>query len=206
MPSRPQLQIAIGLAALTWAVLLIINGVAVKLAWLRPYGLVVGLVTVAFVAFDKWLWRLGPIKRVAKRQVVHGTWKGRLTSTWKRPEGNLEPIPVYLVVRQTYSTVVLTFLTAESKSVSLVSALDVSAPGSCVLLSTYVNTPRLLLQDRSRIHRGAMILEVHGAPPRSLEGFYWTDRDTKGEIILDAYSRELYSDFKSAEAGQYFAS
>ena len=46
------------------------------------------------------------------------------------------------------------------------------------------NQPRISVQDQSRTHLGALVLDVIGDPssPSELKGHYWTDRGTSGEI------------------------
>jgi hypothetical protein len=94
-------------------------------------------------------------------------------------------------------------MTAQSKSRSINASFGDPARGQCILSAIYMNTPGLLLQDQSRIHRGGMILEVSGRPVRLLEGFYFTDRDTKGELQFDEYSPKIYEDVDNARQGQY---
>jgi hypothetical protein len=42
----------------------------------------------------------------------------------------------------------------------------------------------LSVRNRSAMHYGALQLSVAGSPPERIEGQYWTDRDTKGELSL----------------------
>jgi hypothetical protein len=161
----------------------------------------VGAVLVTFTLYDRILWRKRPFNlSLTERPVIRATWRGILRSTYVDPGTGqaIDPIDVFLVVHQTYSSLSLMLITRESKSTSIVAALEQPAQGQSVISSTYVNVPKLLIQDRSRIHRGSMILEVSGSPPRALEGFYWTDRDTKGEVEFWAKSSKLHSSFQDA--------
>src|SRR5437660_1094495 len=122
MPTRAQFQIAIGIAVVVWATILLVEGVALKPSYLKPYSLAVGAVVLCFLSFDRWLWRFRPVARLTHRPVLRGTWKGRLVSTWVDPTTGrvVDPIDVFLVVRQTYSTISMRLVTPESTSVSLV--------------------------------------------------------------------------------------
>ena len=54
-----------------------------------------------------------------KRPVIDGTWKVQLRSNWKDPiaaGATVAPIEGYMVVRQTFSTLSMRLLTAESHS------------------------------------------------------------------------------------------
>lgn len=140
------------------------------------------------------------VARLIHRPVLRGTWKGELESTWIDPSNGsrLEPVDVFLAVRQTYSSVSLRMMTTESSSRSLVASMDAPRDDVPRVSSTYQNVPRLLIQNRSRIHHGALMLDVEGVPPNRLTGFYWTDRDTKGEVVLRARLPKVYTSFDEA--------
>lgn len=201
MLSRIQVQVILGLAVIAWAVMLFVEGVPLKAKYLGPYSVVVTVVVVGLILFDRWLWRIPPAPRLLRHPVLSGTWRGTLRSNWVNPETNatLDPIVVYFAIRQTYSTISLRMMTRESSSVSLVAALEGRGDGVPRVTSTYENQPGVLIQDRSRIHHGALLLEVHGMPADRLDGWYWTDRDTKGEVVLELRNRKVFSSFEEAE-------
>ena len=202
MTSRFQAQVIIGIAVLVWALMLLTEGVTLKASYLQPYSLAVGVVILLLFAFDHWLWRIPLLARVLHCPLLRGTWRGQLRSTWKdsTTSQGIEPIDVFLVVRQTYSTISQRLMTKESSSRSLVASLEVSRDEVPTLSSMYQNVPDLLKQGRSRIHHGALMLEVQGNPANRLKGYYWTDRDTKGEVSLDARSKKVYTSFDEAAA------
>ena len=187
--------------------MLFAQGVDLTPQLLQPFSIVVGAVVLVMTAYEQWVWRLSWLRWLPGRPPrLHGTWAGTLTSTYIPPGGTtpVPPIQVFLGVSQSASALSMSLLTAESRSRSLTSALDESSPGSWVASSTYINTPRLLIQDRSRIHHGSMVLDLHGSPPHSLNGAYWTDRDTKGQIALSSWSSRKHTDFASAQADPAF--
>lgn len=199
MPSRAAIQAIIAVAAVVWLVGLAVQGVDVEWSWMRWYSVAVAFVALLSVSFDRWLWRLPPVKWVVRRPDVAGTWKGWLRSEWVDAAGNRPaPIEVYLVLRQTFADVRVTVLTPESKSDSLTAKLD---PDDLTptLTYTYRNTPRLTHQARSRIHHGTVCLQVHGKPPECLEGSYWTDRTSQGEMEFRKRSRQRCSEFGQAQ-------
>ena len=197
-------KIVVYLSAALWLAVLALRGVDVDLRWLTALGGVSGAVVIALLAFDQWLWRQPVFRRLAKRRILRGTWRGKLQSTYVDPQTGapIPPIDVYLVVHQTYSSVSASLLTPESRS-RRPASYDDPARGQCLLSGIYMNTPELLRQDRSRIHRGGMILEVAGRPASRLKGFYFTDRDTKGELVFDEYATALFEDFEHARRGDY---
>jgi SMODS-associating 2TM, beta-strand rich effector domain len=131
-------------------------------------------VALCFEVWDRLLWRLPRLPQLTGRPVLRGTWKGLLESTWVDPKTGkqIEPRDAFLVIRQTFWTLSTRLLTSESSSVSLVSSLDTDRDKVTTVQWTYRNTPQLLLQKRSPIHHGAVILEVHGFPPTRLSGYY----------------------------------
>ena len=202
MPSRTQVQVVLVLAVLVWAGLLFVEGVTLKPSYLKPFSITVSVVILVLLAFERWIWCIPPIARALHRPVLRGTWKGQLSSNWTDPETQQElaPIEVFLLVRQTYSTVTLRLMTKESTSRSLVGSLDSPRDDVARLSSTYLNIPGLMIQDRSRIHHGALMLEVHGNPANRLVGSYWTDRDTKGEVALETRSPKVFTSFTEASS------
>jgi hypothetical protein len=202
MPTRTQVQVVLVIAVIVWAGLLFVEGVTLKPSYLKPFSLTVAVVILILLAFERWLWRIPPVAKALHRPVLRGTWKGQLKSNWIDPRTGqeIEPIDIFLLVRQTYSTVSLRLMTQESTSRSLVASLESHRDEIATLTSTYQNIPGLLIQDRSRIHHGALMLEVHGSSIKNLSGFYWTDRDTKGEVSLESRSKNVYTNFEAASA------
>jgi hypothetical protein len=178
---------------------------SLKASYLRPYSFAVAVVILLLFAFEQRLWRIRPLARLLHCPVLRGTWKGQLQSNWIDPatDHGIPPIDLYVVVRQTYSTISLRLMTRESTSRSLVASL--AAPHDDVprLASTYQNIPGLLIQDRSRIHHGALMLEVYGNPANRLSGSFWTDRDTKGQVSLNSRSQKLYTSFEEASTATW---
>lgn len=205
MQSRSQFQTGVAIVIIIWVGLLFISGVTLRPSYLKYLSLAVSLGYFLLVAFDRWLWRIPFVARMFHRPVLYGTWKGQLQSSWTDPSGKegIPPIAVFLAVRQTNSSISMRMMTKESASRSLVASLE--APrGDVVRAScTYQSDPRLLIQGRSRIHYGALMLEVEGNPATRLTGSYWTDRDTKGEVSLDARVSKSYTSFDEALAAEW---
>jgi hypothetical protein len=136
---------------------------------------------------------------------LRGTWKGQLVSTWVDPVTNQGrgEIEAYLVIRQTYFTIDVRLLTAESGSVTLSANIVDDGQGVHTLAVLYRNTPRALLRHRSPIGHGGMLLYVRGTPAYRLDGEYWTDRNTKGELTFTARTHEQLHDFEHAKGAAY---
>lgn len=157
---------------------------------------------VALVAFDQWVWRL-PIGRWMGWQLpdIKGTWQGTLMPT-DLPNGlplPAQPIPIYLVVRQTAFSLKLTMYTNESKS-RTVSAEFAVVGEELQLVYSYHNTPELQHQHRSPIHIGTAVLDMASVRPQQLEGYYFTQRLSRGQMKLGAFNPHLAQHLDDARA------
>lgn len=179
-----RIRAVIFVAAGIWAAMLLLQGVDVGTALFKPLSSVIGITILVLGFYDRRLWRWRWLRRLQKQPILHGTWKGTLQTTWSDPdtEETPGPIDVYMVVRQTASTVAFDMHTAESSSSTTAGSLDAAESGAWVLSGSYLNRPQVLIQHRSRVHRGSAVLEVHVGPSTLIEGVYWTDRDTKGSL------------------------
>jgi hypothetical protein len=192
--NRASLTILVLLGAAIWALALSGHGWVLPLSFFTPLSAVVSAMSVVILLWDVWLWRLGLLHPwPVSRPVLRGTWRGELTAA----KG--EARTIFLVLDQAFSRIETRTFTAESRSASIAARLD-KVDGEFLLAAIYRNEPHLLLQDRSRIHHGAVCLRVHGPNPTELSGWYWTERDTKGQLRFERISRQLASDFASATA------
>jgi len=67
------------------------------------------------------------------------------------------------------------------------------------VFAVYRNESKLEVRDRSPIHYGALALTVQGTPAQSLVGFYWTDRNTRGDIELNGRVEGYYDSYAEAK-------
>lgn len=115
---------------------------------------------------------------------LSGKWKGHLKSNWKNK--SLEPIQIEVDIKQTFFNIQIKIKTGESKSHSIGASFDIDKErGMQRLIYSYLNTPKSNVRDRSEIHYGTTLLEFDGFKVDEMEGEYWTDRETTGEIILN---------------------
>jgi hypothetical protein len=201
-----QIKVLIGLVVAIWAVTLLIQGHPVSLDYIKAFSYAVTGVSFALLFWERWLWSWRLSRPwLTTRPDLRGTWKGHLVSNWVDPstQHGRGQIEAYLVIRQKYSTIDVRLLTAESGSVSL--SANIVADGEQVhtVAVVYRNTPRALLRGRSPIGHGGMLLHIRGTPIHQLDGEYWTDRETKGELSFAARSSEVSHDFSQAQAKTY---
>jgi hypothetical protein len=155
MPPRNCLPAIVLVASLIWAALLYREGVPVSSDWIRLFGSVTAGVGFFYSVFDIWAWRLWGINRVVPMPDLNGTWRVTLRSEWKDPETGETPGPItaYMVVRQTYSTLSMRLMTAESESYLLAGSVTRSTDSLCVVAGLYQNTPQQSLRHRARYRR-----------------------------------------------------
>lgn len=131
---------------------------------------------------------------------LQGTWWGELDSNYVDPASGtrLGPIAVAVVVRQSWTDLFVCLHSKESSSITIAAGRVTEADGRVCLVGVYRNEPKLPRQDTSRMHHGGLKLSViDGERPR-MQGTYWTDRGTAGEIELAFLSRRRAHDFREA--------
>lgn len=151
------------------------------------------------VIFTKWVWRWPLLQGwLIKVPDIQGTWRGTLKSDWVDPSTGkkLPPIPMILVIKQTFSNIKCTLMTKESVSHSMTADINYMSGGQDLYLTyNYTNRSKATIRERSPIHDGAVILKIIKNPGFCLEGEYWTSRNTKGEMSLNFESKTLLEKF-----------
>ncbi len=205
MASRIHVTTLVLVAAAIWALLLVFQGVAVTPEFFTPLGVVVGVLVLLLTAFETFLWRLPWLHPwFVSVPNIRGTWRGSLVSistdstTGQRPPA----IETYVSIHQTFSSIQIRLMTNESSSSLLSGSIAGTPDGNYEISGVYRNTPRIGVRDRSPVHHGAILLGVIGSPPSALNGEYWTNRGTKGELRLESRIAKLSHDFD--EARQHF--
>jgi hypothetical protein len=205
MPARTVLQVVAGLAVGALVIFTAARGHPPQTAaeWLSPIGPAVAVAGAGLWLFDRYAWRWPGIRKLVGRPVLHGTWHGELASDWVdlQTAQRIPPDPdVFLVVRQRFWQVSVRLLTKESASVSQLANFKTDADGVHHLIYVYANTPRPEVRYRSELHYGAVVL---GAPQRrsdGLEGHYFTDRKTRGEMRLRRHYKQLVETHAAGQA------
>ena len=116
---------------------------------------------------------------------IAGTWKGHAVSNFD----DSKPIPVTVTIKQTFTSVNVSFRTDGQTSVSnsiTASLVSDEEAGRCRLIYTYANEPNPM-QNVLDMHFGTAILEIEECPAHRMRGTYMTARhpQTKGTIELE---------------------
>lgn len=206
MITEIQLSTLIFITASIWAALLATKGTPLSTGLFEPFSNVIGVLVLILAIFDKWIWHWKIFHPwLVSTPYIEGTWKGKIKSTWIDPKTSKtsRSLDAYLVVRQKYSKIHATLITKESKSELLAGEMIKNSDETWQFIGAYRNTSRLPLRTKSPIHHGGMILHVKGHTPIGLEGQYWTDRNTQGEILFTDFSKKKFFDYKSAAAADF---
>lgn len=197
-----------------WVQLLLFVGIWVIILWITKTDLqiniealkklpnVVTVYVILYFVFSKWLWRL-PIFQgwLVTFPDLQGTWRGTLQTTWINPKTKkgLPPIPLVLVIKQSFDSISCVMHTEESSSFSIAALITEDESSGIRRLSyNYTNKPEVTIRDRSAMHDGAANLTIINKPKRALEGEYWTNRKTTGTIKVRFENRKLVEKFSNS--------
>ncbi len=199
--TRVQITALVALVAVTWGAWLLFAGTAVGVEHLKPFSLAVSVLVGAVAVFNLYLWRW-PVFRtlLSDRPILVGAWQVEIESSFvDEATGQQKMVEAYYLIRQTYLHLSIRVITKETISKTQCAQLVKSEDGEWMLQGTFLDTPAVLLRDRSAIHYGAFWLLLTGNPVSSFRGQYWTDRDTKGTVRSIAHvPSATFGDFATA--------
>lgn len=156
------------------------------------------LAVVALVAWDKWLWKWPIVLKVHGRPNISGSWKGEIypARAEELPPGSpSSPIGCLVQISQSFWSLHVSLRTKESKSASWSESLVRVANSDSYKLSYFFsNQPGMKVRHRSLQHDGAAVFAWEGASPPQIEGIYFNDRRSTGDIKLVRVDRELDPD------------
>lgn len=155
--------------------------------------------------FQTWLWRTWIGRKAFGWPIpnLNGTWRGTLTPGAAPAGVPLSgPLLVYLVIHQTAFGFRATLHTKESRS-HTVAAEFTRLNDDVELVYSYYNTPHQNIQERSPVHYGTTVLRMASEKSDCLNGLYYTQRLTRGELSFDGRTDKQAHDFVEAEALTY---
>lgn len=190
--TRVHIILVLLLATIVWAAVLLMQGTQISIEHAAPFSIVVGFLGFVALAVEHVLWRQRWLHGwLFYRPDLRGTWLVELQSNYEDPTtGNrISPIICYMGIAQTFSKLQLHLMTQESES-WLIAHSVMKSPNEdgYRVCGVYSNKPSVHLRAfRSEIHMGAIVLDTHGPQklrPEALAGEYFTDRLTKGSLLL----------------------
>ena len=113
---------------------------------------------------------------------INGEWKGKLVFIKDEVE---KEISATVSIYQTLFYIQIKLKTEESTSNSICASFNIDKDrGLKQLFYSYLNIPKTTIRYRSKIHYGAVRLEIND-DATVLEGEYWTSRGSVGKITLE---------------------
>lgn len=139
--------------------------------------------SILITIFNKWLWKCSIFKGwLVDIPNIGGNWRGKLFYSF---EGNKFDKEVNITIKQTYLETSVRIQTNESWSDSVSCDFVFDASGNnCQLIYNYYNEPLLSVRDRSQIHYGTAKFVISDNC-LLMSGYYWTDRQSQGELVLN---------------------
>ncbi len=186
MQLRTQVGLIIGLAVIVWAASLLLLGEALSWRMLAPFGITVTAVTSTSLLFVKYGWRWKIFSGwLVERPDLAGTWRCRLTSSFRGSDGAAVEKIVYVVIRQTLTSLSFRLYTDSARSASIAENIARDGTDLFTLVIAYQNVPNIDHRGRdSEIHYGSALFAHIDYDCSRIEGHYWTDRNTKGSLVL----------------------
>ena len=194
---KSSLFLLVGISAVAWFSLAYFTGQ--DLSKVKDFfGLVPKVVSIDLLivaVFLKWGWKLKFFRGwLVPFPNLNGSWLGFIYSDWKNPDTGEKPppIPVMLTINQSFFHLSCMMCTSEMESSSYSEGFLIDPERQIKSVAySYISKPRLSLSDRSNPHDGTAVFKIVEKPLLKLVGRYWTERLTKGEIILEYHSKEL---------------
>jgi len=194
---KSSLYLLIGISAVVWFSLAYLGGL--DLSKVQDFfGLIPKVATIDLLivaAFIKWGWKFNIFRGwLVPFPNLNGSWTGFIYSDWKNPETGEKPppIPVMLTVNQSFFHISCMMFTSEMESASYSEGFLIDPERQIKNVAySYTSKPRLSLNERSIPHDGTAVFKIIEKPRQKLVGRYWTERLTKGEIVLQYHSKGL---------------
>jgi hypothetical protein len=162
-----------------------IAAVGLTVPWWVDAPSVMGLYGILYGVFDRWGWRLRILRKMRLINVpdLNGRWSGPGRSSFDDHGTDYE---VTMDIIQTWTRLLVTLRTPESRSESLSATILTENPWTIPLSYEYLNHPRPNAKTTMNSHRGAAKLELQERPhDRVLDGDYCSGR---GRVNFGALS------------------
>ncbi|HEI6817716.1 TPA: hypothetical protein SJ432_002591 [Yersinia enterocolitica] len=194
---KNSLYLLVAFSAVAWFSLAYVN--ELDLSKIKDFlGLVPKVVSIDLLmvaVFAKWGWKLKIFRGwLVPFPNLSGSWVGFIYSDWKNPQTGEKPppIPVMLTVNQSFFHISCMMRTSEMESSSYSEGFLIDPERQIKDVAySYASKPRLSLNERSIPHDGTVVFKIIENPKLKLVGRYWTERLTKGEIVLQYHSKEM---------------
>jgi len=185
------------ISALVWFILAWFSGLNLSDAkvFFKLVPNVVSLDLLIITVFTKWLWKYDCFRGwLVPFPNLNGSWIGHIFSGWEDPETGqgVPPIPVMLTINQSFLHISCMMHTGEMKSYSMSEGFNIDKDRQIKQVSyIYTSKPRIVVDNRSLPHDGAIVFDIIEVQEKKLTGRYWTERKTTGEIELVFHTKKI---------------
>lgn len=180
--------VVVGTIGITWIAVLLLYRVdpLTPGAILAKIPEVVTGWVILMTVFARWAWKWKIFQWLVVSPDLSGTWEGTIESDWEDPTTGKTspPIQTKFIIRHKFDCISCELFTGESSSQSRTMTVRPSDDGIVDLVFDYINIPKSKVRGRSQMHQGAACLRLSKENPMTLEGSYWTDRKTTGDLSL----------------------
>jgi len=197
------LYILLGFSAIIWFMIASLKKVDLSdfIEYIKIFPQVVSIDVLIFAFFVNWGWKCKIFKSwLVPFPNLNGTWEGHIYSNWVDPKtkNKIEPTPVVLTIKQSFSKISCIMRTVEMTSFSYAEDFKINKDQQIrQLVYSYSSKPKLSISDRSSIHEGTILFDIIGDPASKLKGEYWTSRKTTGEIVLNYREKKILEELPS---------
>lgn len=136
-------------------------------------GEAIGVASLLMIAFNLWLWKWKPINTITGRTpILAKHYTGYIKSDYDHQDRDAT-----LDIKQTFLDIQVIMKTSESTSHSIHATIE-DIYNEPQLLYFYLNEPMAVIQERSAMHYGTVLLRRE--ENNALSGNYYTSRNTRG--------------------------
>lgn len=136
----------------------------------------IGLANISIYIFEKWLWRYCPFIKTPR---LKREYNGKLEYKYNENKATKN---IKVSINQTFTHVGIKLITNEAISNSIVAEI-IEENGDFILYYNYRTNPYNKYSDLNPIQIGTCRLDVSN--PKDINGIYWTNRKTNGDIFLE---------------------
>lgn len=204
MQLRTAVTIILGGSVLVWIMALCLFRYPLTPDLLKPFGLTSTIVSFGAVMFEKYVWRWGILRGwLVERPFLGGTWRAVLHSTYEKDGVRIPPKEVFVVIRQTLTSMTFRLYTDRARSHSLAESIYKEQKDLYALSISYQSDPAIDQRNgQSEIHYGAALFNHIDGGRGPITGHYFTDRKTSGSLELIERKNAYATSF--AEAASHF--
>jgi hypothetical protein len=180
--------VAFGVAAAIFAVRLYFGIPAAKAAWQAATSSI-STITIAFGFFVRRKWQSPFLAKYLGRPIVHGLWRGNLSTNYRGPDGQpRSAIEIAFVIKQTYLSLSIESFTKEQEGESKVEALLQNDKTDSARIC-YIFELRRQYKGENKLTMGSGELNLLNRGTW-LKGHYWTNSPTQGNLELELVTRD----------------